>query len=71
MGIGVVDATSGQPIGVLGNYAAPSGGPNFAWTPDGQKVMFTTTVPVTQTPCVGCLDASARSRTARRQTART
>jgi serine/threonine protein kinase/sugar lactone lactonase YvrE len=43
LAIGVVDAASGQPIRVTGGYAAPSGGPNFAWTPDGQKVIFTTT----------------------------
>jgi Tol biopolymer transport system component len=43
MSIGVISADSGQPVRVTGNYAAPSGGPNFAWTPDGQKVVFTTT----------------------------
>lgn len=43
LGIGLIDAATGRPIRVTPNYAAPSGGPNFAWTPDGQKVIFTTT----------------------------
>ena len=43
LGIGIIDAATGKPVRVTPNYAAPSGGPNFAWTPDGQKVIFTTT----------------------------
>jgi Tol biopolymer transport system component len=43
MGIGLIDAASGRLVRTTPNYAAPSGGPNFAWTPDGQKVIFTTT----------------------------
>lgn len=43
LSLGVIDAASGRPVRTSANYAAPSGGPTFAWTPDGQKVIFTTT----------------------------